>query len=183
MGKGAATKDRPRLTAYLPRRVDEEAHRLADAYFSGVLSDLVLRAVEAFAWIVRARLAGKRVVAVSEADLPSSFEELALPAINALQPQWLWLVERPHPWRRQPWIKGRRLTAGDIVGRMKIESWSPEVTANEMDLSIEAVKEAIEWANVPDNAALIAAEDAEDTLAADSVAPALAEAAAGASVR
>ena len=88
------------------------------------------------------------------------------------QPQWRWLAERPHRWRRQPWIKGRKLTVGDVVGRLNFEQLTPEALAADMDLPIEAVREAAEWASIPANADLIAMEDAEDAMAADRAAPA-----------
>jgi uncharacterized protein (DUF433 family) len=53
-----------------------------------------------------------------------------------------WLVDRPHAWRRQPWIKGRRLTAGDLARTIEIERWSPEEAAEQYDLPLEAIMEA-----------------------------------------
>jgi len=176
MGRGVSrTESRSRLTAYLPKPLDVEVRRLADAYFSGVLNDVLLRALESFDWIVRARLSGKRVVAIDEDDLPSRFEELSLPRVGPVGPKWQWLVEREHRWRRQLWVKGRKLTVGDVVSRLRFEHLTAEELAKDMDLPVDAVREAEQWASIPANAELIAAEDAEDALAVDSVAPAMKE--------
>jgi hypothetical protein len=40
---------------------------------------------------------------------------LAIPELETrAHGQWRWLVERPHPWRRQLWIKGRKLLASAV---------------------------------------------------------------------
>jgi uncharacterized protein (DUF433 family) len=74
------------------------------------------------------------------------------------------LVARPHPWRRQPWIKGRRITAGDLARTVEIEGWTPERAASEFDLPIEAVLEAQRYA--ASHRDLVLAEEAQNALAA-----------------
>ena len=46
---------------------------------------------------------------------------------NALP--WKYLVERPHPWRRQRWIKGRRLLASTVWADMIVNAMSVEEAA------------------------------------------------------
>lgn len=83
---------------------------------------------------------------------------------EAVTTKWTWLVEREHPWRRQLWIKGRRITAGQLARAAEVEGWTPERAAHEFDLEVEAVLEAQRWA--ADHEALIEAENAEDRMAA-----------------
>lgn len=64
-------------------------------------------------------------------------------------------------------FKGRRLTVGQFIGRMRTEKWTPEQAASEFDLPVEAAYEAIEYGE--QYASLIAAEDAEDASAAKSL--------------
>lgn len=87
----------------------------------------------------------------------------ALPEFTrALRPekQYTWLVAVPHPWRKQLSIKGRRLTAGQLVDMMEANELSVEAAAHEFDLPLEAVVEAVDY--VARNRALVLAEAAEE---------------------
>jgi uncharacterized protein (DUF433 family) len=91
----------------------------------------------------------------------------AVPELTrALRPElrYTYLVSRPHAWRKQLVFKGRRLTVGQFLGRMRAEQWTPEQAATEFELPVEAAYEALEYGER--HAALIAAEDAEDAQAA-----------------
>lgn len=83
-----------------------------------------------------------------------------------MSPTWTWLVERDHPWRRQLWIKGRRMTAGDLARTVEIEGWPVERAADEYDLPVEAVEEAQRY--LAANRDLVVAEEQENRLAAES---------------
>ena len=87
----------------------------------------------------------------------------AVPELTrALRPDlhYSYLVARPHAWRKQLAFKGRRLTVGQFLGRMRAEKWTPEEAAAEFDLPVEAAYEALEYGDR--HRSLIAAEDAED---------------------
>lgn len=60
-------------------------------------------------------------------------------------PPYSFLVERPHPWRRQLSLKGRNLTVGQLVSTLKANCLTPEVGAREMDLPVEAIREALDY--------------------------------------
>jgi uncharacterized protein (DUF433 family) len=161
----SAKRPRPRLSIDVPEFVIGSARRTADRYFRGSLSDAVVTALATLNWVVRQRRAGKRVVAVASADLPASFEEAVVPELEeALSNQWTWLVAREHPWRRQLWIKGRRLTAGDLARTAEIEGWDAERVAHEFDLPVEAVDEAQRY--LAANRDLVLAEERENQIAA-----------------
>jgi uncharacterized protein (DUF433 family) len=94
----------------------------------------------------------------------------AVPELTrALRPEsnYSYLLLRPHAWRRQLSFKGRRLTVGQFLGRMRTKRWTPEQAAAEFEIPIEAAYEAIDYGER--YAALIAAEDAEDARAAKSL--------------
>ena len=59
--------------------------------------------------------------------------------------QWQYLVERSHPWRRQLSIKGRNMTAAQLVGAMKTNGMSSAAAAEDYDLPIEAIEEAVRY--------------------------------------
>ena len=58
--------------------------------------------------------------------------------------------------------EGRNITAGELARTASIESWSPEQTAHRFDPPIEAVIEALRYAETARE--LIAAEEAEDRI-------------------
>jgi uncharacterized protein (DUF433 family) len=59
--------------------------------------------------------------------------------------QWQYLEQRPHPWRQQLYIKGRRLKAFSVWMDMMVNEMSPEEAADNWDLPLAAVREAIEY--------------------------------------
>ena len=56
-----------------------------------------------------------------------------------------YLVVRPHPWRRQLYLKGRNMTVGQLVATMGANDLSPEEAAEDMDLPLEQVREALTY--------------------------------------
>jgi hypothetical protein len=106
---------------------------------------------------------GFKLAVVPEGEeYPDAVPELT----RALRPEstYMYLVARPHRWRRQLSFKGRRLTVGQFLGRMRTEKWTPEHAASEFDLPVEAAYEAVAYGE--QYASLLAAEDAEDARAA-----------------
>jgi uncharacterized protein (DUF433 family) len=58
---------------------------------------------------------------------------------------WQFLVSRPHPWRQQLSIKGRKLFASTLWQDMISNGMSPEQAAENWDLPLAAVHEAIQY--------------------------------------
>lgn len=63
----------------------------------------------------------------------------------ASKTQWQYLEPRPSSWRKQLFFKGRRLKAFDVWMTMQVEEMTPEETAEDWDLPLAAVEEAIEY--------------------------------------
>ena len=59
--------------------------------------------------------------------------------------QWQYLEQRPHPWRQQLYIKGRRMKASTVWIDMLANELTPEEVAENKDLPLEAVLEAIKY--------------------------------------
>jgi uncharacterized protein (DUF433 family) len=157
-------KRRHRLSADVPEATDARVRETARVFYRGVVSDAVTTALETFEWVVAALRRGKRVIATDADSLPAAYEEPVIAGLEGLGQDWTWLVRRDHPWRRQLWVKGRNITAGDLVRTASIEGWAPEETARQFDLPLEAVIEAVRYAG---NAReLIAAEEAENRIVA-----------------
>src|SRR3984893_9735854 len=64
---------------------------------------------------------------------------------TAVEP-WQHLVRRQHPWRKQLYIKGRNMTARQLVGSMKANLLDEAATAADFRLPVEAVREALAYA-------------------------------------
>lgn len=159
-----ATQRRHRLSADVPEPTERHVRDIAARYYRGVLGDAVTAGLETLRWVVDALQRGKRVVAVDPADLPEAYAEPLLPGLPRPEAEWVWLVRRDHPWRRQLWIKGRQLTAGDLARTIEIEGWTPERAADEYGLPLEAVVEALRYAETARE--LIEAEEAENRIVA-----------------
>ena len=86
---------------------------------------------------------------------------LAIPELEArAHGQWRWLVERPHPWRRQLWVKGRKLLASAVWLDALTNGMGPREAAENWDLPLEACEEI--FACCEANRALIEAEANEE---------------------
>lgn len=59
--------------------------------------------------------------------------------------QWQYLEKRSHPWRQQLYIKGRRMKASTVWIDMLANELTLEEVADNKDLPLAAVKEAIEY--------------------------------------
>ncbi len=66
------------------------------------------------------------------------------PREAAVEP-WQHLVRRPHPWRRQLYVKGRNMTARQLVGSMKANQLGEAAAAADYRLLVEAVREALAY--------------------------------------
>jgi uncharacterized protein (DUF433 family) len=70
---------------------------------------------------------------------------------NALEPRetpiqpWTQLVRRRHSWRKQLYVKGRNMTARQLVGWMTANRFDEQQAAADFHLPIEAVREAIAY--------------------------------------
>lgn len=63
----------------------------------------------------------------------------------APQTQWHYLEQRPHPWRRQLYIKGKRIKASVIYFDMMANEETPQQAAENWDLPLAAIQEVIEY--------------------------------------
>ncbi|MGD1854621.1 MAG: hypothetical protein ACFB2W_10245 [Leptolyngbyaceae cyanobacterium] len=58
---------------------------------------------------------------------------------------WQYLVSRPHPWRKQLYIKGRKLLASKIWQDLTVNHMTAEDAAENWDLPLSAINEAIQY--------------------------------------
>src|SRR5262249_50712899 len=60
--------------------------------------------------------------------------------------EWTHLVRRKHPWRQQLYVKGRNVTVGQLLSTVKANGLTPEQAAEELDLPLGAIVEALAYA-------------------------------------
>lgn len=59
--------------------------------------------------------------------------------------KWKYLAPRSHPWRKQLYLKGRRLKAADVWSAMLVNGFTKEETALNWDLPLEAIEEISQY--------------------------------------
>jgi hypothetical protein len=92
---------------------------------------------------------------------PATAVRLWIPELEARAlGNWRWLLERPHPWRRQLWVKGRKLLASAVWLDALTNGMGPREAAANWDLPVEACEEIFAYCEA--NRALIEAEANEE---------------------
>jgi hypothetical protein len=107
--------------------------------------------------LARELASGKHLYVGERSD---TAERLILPELESLGGGWCWLVARPHPWRRQLWVKGRKLLAAQVWSDMNSNRLTEKQAAQDWDLPLEAIEEIDRYCD--ENAALIALEADEE---------------------
>jgi len=85
---------------------------------------------------------GRRHVITQSDASPFEMEMVNLEAERKEIP-YRYLEARPHPWRKQLWIKGRNMTVWHLVENMLTNRDTPEEAAENCDLPLEVVAEAL----------------------------------------
>ncbi|MEM6837662.1 MAG: hypothetical protein AAF609_12495 [Cyanobacteria bacterium P01_C01_bin.120] len=82
---------------------------------------------------------------------------------------WQFLVYRPHPWRRQLVIKGRKLRAATLWQDMIANQMVPEQAAENWNLPLAAVQEVIQYCEAHQDLIRLEAEEEKYRLQAQGV--------------
>jgi hypothetical protein len=64
---------------------------------------------------------------------------------NSSKTKWQYLEQRPSSWRKQLYIKGKKLTAFTVWSDMIANEMSPEEIADSKELPLVAVEEGIRY--------------------------------------
>jgi hypothetical protein len=92
---------------------------------------------------------------------PTTAVRLVIPELEARAGgHWRWLLERPHPWRRQLWVKGRKLLASAVWLDALTNGMGPREAAENWDLPLQACEEIFAYCEA--NKPLIEAEANEE---------------------
>lgn len=109
---------------------------------AGTTKDAVLRAVRLVNLLAKELSSGKRLVSI---DAHGENTRILLPDLEG-NANWTYLCERPHPWRRQLSVKGRKLLASTLWNDAQANGMTAEEIAEDRDLPVEAVQEALRYA-------------------------------------
>jgi hypothetical protein len=120
--------------------------------------EAVLRAVQLTTLLLEEVSQGNRLFVGRS---PTTAFRLAIPELEARTlGTWRWLLERPHPWRRQLWVKGRKLLASAVWLDALTNGMGPREAAENWDLPQDAGEEIFAYCEA--NKALIDAEANEE---------------------
>ncbi|MBE9044584.1 hypothetical protein IQ255_09230 [Pleurocapsales cyanobacterium LEGE 10410] len=64
---------------------------------------------------------------------------------NTSKTQWQYLESRPHPWRKQLYIKGKRIKASVIYSDIIVNNDTLSEASENWDLLLAAIEEIIEY--------------------------------------
>ena len=105
--------------------------------------DAILRAVRIVGVLARQTRRGGRLYVHDEAG---QAQRLIIPELElAAEGGWQFLTERPHPWRRQLWLKGRKLPASVVWTDWRVNGGTVQEVADNWDLPVAAAAEALRY--------------------------------------
>ncbi len=108
-------------------------------------SDLLQQAYGTFLWIVNEMMSGQRIISVDKKTLANvaKYKELTVPAVEPLRfDHYDYLIARPETGRKQLYLKGKNMTVGQLIYKMRANDLNAEEAAADMDLPLTQVREA-----------------------------------------
>ncbi len=112
---------------------------------ASTVKEAVLRAARVVNVIAREVESGSRLMLLDRFGVTT---RLVLSDFEPIEPSWRYLCSRPHPWRTQLYIKGRKLLASTVWNDLIANGMTAEEAALDRDLPLEAVLEAIRYCEV-----------------------------------
>jgi hypothetical protein len=114
-----------------------------DTIGASTTKDAILRAVRVLAILARETQRGSTLYLGTESG---DLIQLLIPELQTVQGgNWKYLVARPHPWRRQLYVKGRRLRAYTVWQDMQANQLTAPEAADNWELPLEAVHEIVRY--------------------------------------
>ena len=155
-----ATIDSKRQNFNITPEQEAELTALQTALSAPSMKDALLRAARLVLLLEQEIKQGRRVYF---GDAKGNMTRAILPDLERVGiPAWKYLVERPGSWKRQLFFKGRKLTAAQVWLEMQTNQMTPQEAAENWDLPLEAVEEAVRYCET--NRDLIGMEAAEERL-------------------
>ena len=137
---------------------DAELLRLRVVLDAPSVKDAVLRAARVVTLLAQ-EANGGRALYLKGAD--GEMTRLLIPELQSpASDRWTYLVARPHAWRRQLHVKGRKLLASTVWADMRANDMTLEEAADNWNLPLEAVSEITRYCG--DHSALLRMEAEEE---------------------
>jgi len=106
--------------------------------------DTLLMAIDIALQVVKELRNGKTLFLGN--DTTDKTTKLLLLGINSpTSGNWKYLVEHSHPWKKQLYVKGRKLAAASVWISMTVNKLTPEEAAENWELPIEAIHEIVRY--------------------------------------
>jgi len=100
-----------------------------------------------------------RLIQLLAEELETAEDTSPLKSSIADNATWQFLVSRPHSWRQQLYIKGRKLLASTVWQDMIVNSMSLEQAAENWDLPLAAIDEAVQYCQTHQDLVKLEAEE------------------------
>lgn len=125
---------------------DAELLRLRELLDAPSVKDAVLQAARVIALLAREANEGQTLY-MRQAN--GDMTRLIIPELEpARDRRWTYLVARPHEWRRQLYVKGRKLLASTVWADMQANNMTVAEAADNWSLPVEAIEEATRYCEI-----------------------------------
>ena len=122
---------------------EHEITSLKEMLSESTTKDVILMAVRVLGTLSQEYSEGKEILT---RDKSGEISRLIIPELMSVRkPKWMYLVERPHAWRRQMYLKGSRLMASNVWHNMLVNNQSKEEAASDWDLPKQAIDEIVSY--------------------------------------
>ena len=120
----------------------------------------VLRSCQVMVSLAREAAKGNQVFVGRSREAAARF---LLPGLESVrEEQWKWLVQREHSWKKQLWVKGRKLLASSVWNEIRTNELTKQEATENWTLPEEAIDEICSYCE--ENIDFIKAEAAEEKL-------------------
>ena len=122
---------------------ESELQRLREVMAAPSIKDALLRAARIVLALNHEVLEGNRIYSGSHSGKET---RILLPDLEAVLPaEWKYLTARPHSWKCQLYVKGRKLTAANVWYDMLANRMTVPEAAENWDLPDAAVAEIVRY--------------------------------------
>jgi len=119
---------------------DAELQRLREVLGAASVKDALLRSARIMLTLARELEGGKQLHIVQPGY---NDVRVLLPDVEAASHSWTYLTQRPHAWKRQLFVKGRKLTAANVWFDMQANGSLPISAVEEIVRYCEANRDLI----------------------------------------
>ena len=139
---------------------EAELLRLQTEFKAPSIKDAIFKAVRLALFLGTEVKSGHRI---SLKDRNGGITDVILPELEGLDTgDWTYLVERPHSWKKQLFVKGRRLTASQVYLDMQANGLTSYEAAENWDLPFKAIEEVVRYCE--QNVSLLRMESDEEKI-------------------